>query len=158
MCCGATAISEDVRCAAGFAACLRHSRLVCLCSRLCGVLCRLLFQSAPTVGHYTADYWPGTHTTAFLVVCVNTMMQRKELLETTWHRNIFFFLQNKRFLGFFLGFFFLAKSLLQPIETRKAIRKTHFLVCLNKSNNATQVCLSGVFCFHIPKTEDRQVV
>lgn len=36
-------------------------------------------QSTPVGLHYTADYWPGMHTTAFSLVRVNARKQREEL-------------------------------------------------------------------------------
>lgn len=73
---------------AWFSSCLHRSCLVLfyllLCSRTPSYTnsCRLfIFQSTPTVLHrpYTADYWPGIHTTAFLFGHVNTKTQRKHL-------------------------------------------------------------------------------
>lgn len=38
-----------------------------------------LFWSAPMVCHYSADYWPGMHTPANLLVRVNVKTERKDL-------------------------------------------------------------------------------
>lgn len=50
--------------------------------RLCGSVlehCLFMSQSTLTVCHYIANYWPGMHTPAFSVVCVNIRRQKEDL-------------------------------------------------------------------------------
>lgn len=82
MCRSVTVTGEDMR--ACFSAYLRHCHLVCLYSWLCsGMFYRRtvlpIIHSAHVLCHYTTNYGPGMHITAFLVACVNTKTEWKDL-------------------------------------------------------------------------------